>query len=326
MSNFSVKGIDNIFSATAINELQDNIVEFFDWNLLDKGNYFNVTKGETSPNGNDYSLLRLSSYPHYSPGQAWEGFRKNWVWQSGVSPPDGFSDPIVSSNNTYPGISGVYVDDQFHPTSGVGTYAHTVDYFNGRVVFDNPIPTGSKVQAEYSYKYVNVIYADNVPWLREVQYRTLDVPPSFSDNTKGDFKLPAEMRVQLPAIAIEVVPRRNFKGYALGGGQYVYTDVLFHCIAEDAYTRNTLLDLVSFQNEKSINIFNSNTIADSGSFPIDYRGVPVSGALRYPDLVNTYPKTVCRFMNFTVQGMEMINTNFSAGIARCTTELIKPNI
>ena len=32
------------------------------------------------------------------------------------------------------------------------------DYFNGRVVFDTAIPTGSKVQAEYSYKYINVLY------------------------------------------------------------------------------------------------------------------------------------------------------------------------
>jgi hypothetical protein len=232
----------------------------------------------------------------------------------------------VGSNINTPGISGVYVDDVFRPSSGVGTYAHTVDYFNGRVVFDSPIPTGSKVQAEYSYKYVNVIYANNVPWLREIQYSTLDVPASFSNATKGEFKVPAEMRIQLPSIAVEIVPRRSFKGYQLGGGQYIYTDVLFHCIAEDAYTRNSLLDMVSMQNDKKIRLFDSNILASSGAFPIDYRGVPVPSALRYPDLVDQYNAGGARFIDATVQGMEIINSNFTAGIAKLTTEVIKRNI
>ena len=319
----NLKGFNNIFDATLGNELQDNLVEFLDWGLMEKGNYFNVTKGETGPNGYDYSLLQLSSSPHYSAGQAWDGFRKNWVWQSGVSASPA---PIVGSNVNTPGISGVYVDDVFRPSSGVGTYAHTVDYFNGRVVFDSAIPTGSKVQAEYSYKYANVIYANNVPWLREIQYKTLDVPASFSNTTKGEFKVPSEMRIQLPAIAVEIVPRRSFRGYQLGGGQYIYTDVLFHCIAEDAYTRNSLLDIVSLQNEKTIRLFNSTKLGASGAFPIDYRGVPVPSALRYPDLVDTYHGGSARFLDSTVQGMEIINSNFTAGIARLTTEVIKRNI
>ena len=319
----NLKGFSNIFDATVGNELQDNIVEFIDWGLMEKGNYFNVTKGETGPNGYDYSLLQISSSPHYTAGQAWDGFRKNWIWQSGVS---SSPSPIVGSNVNTPGISGVYVDDVFRPTSGVGTYAHSVDYFNGRVVFDNAIPTGSKVQAEHSYKYANVIYANNVPWLREIQYSTLDVPASFSNATKGEFKVPAEMRIQLPAIAVEIVPRRSFKGYQLGGGQYVYTDVLFHCIAEDAYTRNSLLDIVSLQNEKKIRLFDSTRLGASGAFPIDYRGVPVPSALRYPDLVDQYQGGAARFVDATVQGMEIINSNFTAGIARLTTEVIKTNI
>jgi hypothetical protein len=325
MSNNNLKGFNSVFDSTLNNELQDNIIEFLDWNLLGKGNYFNVTKGETSHSNQDYSLLKLSSYPHYNAGQAWDGFRQNWVWQSGVNPPSGMTAPIVGENHMYPGISGVYVDDTFYSSDTTGDYAHTVDYFNGRVVFDSPIPTGSKVQVEHSYKYINVIYGNNVPWLREIQYRTLDVPSNFN-NGKGEFEIPSEMRIQLPAIGIEVVPRRSYKGYQLGGGQYIYTDVLFHCIAEDAYTRNQLLDMVSFQNDKTITLFNNNNIANSGAFPVDYRGVPVSGALRYPDLIDSYQSNHMRFTNFTVQGMEIINSNFSAGIARCTVEVIKSNI
>ena len=92
----------------------------------------------------------------------------------------------------------------------------------------------------------------------------------------------------MPAIAVEVVPQRTFKGYQLGGGQWVYTDVLFHCIAEDEVTRNQLVDIVSLQNDKNIHLFDSNKINGSGDFPLDYRGVPVPSALRYPDLINAH--------------------------------------
>ena len=43
MPQFNLKGFDSVFDATLNNELQDNIVEFFDWTLLRKGNYFNTT-------------------------------------------------------------------------------------------------------------------------------------------------------------------------------------------------------------------------------------------------------------------------------------------
>jgi hypothetical protein len=315
MSYQSLKGFNNIFEQTLNNELQDNIVEFLDWGLLEKGNYFNVTLGETAPNGSDYSLLSLSNNSNYTSGQAWDSFRKNWVWQSGV----GYSpEPLVGTNDAIPGISGVYVDDAFYPSDTTGSYAHKVDYFNGRIIFDSPIPTGSKVQAEYSYKYINVVYSNAIPWLREIQYNSNE--PGNTSN------LPSEMIVQLPAIAVEIVPRRTMRGFQLGGGQFVYTDVLFHCLAEDEITRNKLVDIISLQNDKSIFTFDSNRIADSGAFPLDYNGVPVSGALRYPELVDYYRGERLRFQNSIVQGMELINTNFYAGIVRTTVETIHTSI
>lgn len=321
--HLNIDGINSIFDTTLNNELQDNIVEFLDWGLLQKGNYFNVSLNEISSDNLDYSILRKSGNNNFTDGVAWEGFRKNWVWQSGITYDPA---PIVGNDPAHPGISGIYIDDDFYPTSTTGQYSYKIDYYNGRVVFDNPIPTGSKVQAEYSYKYVNIIYANNLPWLREIQYRTLEPNPSFININKGEFDLPAEMRVQLPAIAVEVVPRRTMRGFQLGGGQWVCTDVLFHCIAEDEITRNKLVDIVSYQNDKTIYMFDSNRIVNSGDMPLDYRGFPVSGALRYPDLIEKYPSKKMRFHNSTVQGMDLINTNFYAGIVRTTTEVIQTNI
>lgn len=311
----NLKGIDNIFSTTLNNEIQDNIIEFLDWALLEKGNYFNVTLNELSPSSGDYSRLLPASGVNYTNGRCWESFRKNWVWQSGISynPP-----PIVVSNPSKPGISGVYVNNAFYPSTTSGIYAHKVDYYNGRVIFNNPIPTGSVVKAEYSYKYVNVIYANSLPWLREIQYRTLDL-----QSNPSSFRLPPESRVQLPAIAVEIVPRRNLRGFQLGGGQWVDTDILFHCLAEDEFTRNKLVDIVSLQSDKKVYMFDSNLLSSGNEFPIDPFGSPVSGALRYPELITKYPRGSMWLKNSSVQGMDLINSNFYAGIVRLTAEIIE---
>jgi len=324
MSNYlNLKGLDSVFDSTLNNELQDNIVEFLDWSLLEKGNYMNVSLGELSPEGVDYSKLRISSNNAFPSGKAWEGFRKNWIWQSGVSYNPG---PVVSNNNAYPGISGVYVNNTFYPSNTSGTYAHRIDYYNGRVVFNNPIPSNSNVRAEYSYKYINVVYANSLPWISEVQSASLDLGSDFNILNKGKYDLPAEARVQLPTIAVEVVPRRSLRGYQLGGGQFVETDILFHCLAEDEYTRNKLVDIISLQNDKTIYMFNSNEIAKSGAFPLDYRGYPVSGALRYPDLIHRYLRGGLRLKNSNVQNMKVVNSNFYAGMVRLTLETIETSL
>jgi hypothetical protein len=320
----SLKGVTNIDDTQLNNELQDNVVEFFDWALLNIGNYYNVTLGDTDYNGNDYSKLRIiSDNPNYVSGQAWEGFRGNWVWQSGISYDPA---PIVGSDSDKPGIFGVFVNGDFHPSDATGQYAHKVDHFNGRVIFESPIPEDSLVQAEYSYKRINVVYADAVPWVREVQYNTGNIPASFKEDGKGDYEIPSEMRMQLPAIAVEIVPRRTYRGYQLGGGQFVYNDVLFHCIAESSIDVNQMVDIVANQNDKTIFMFNSNTMAASGDFPLDWEGIPVSGAKRYPEIIETYADKRLRFTNSRVSEVKMINTNFNAGIVRITTEVINDHI
>jgi hypothetical protein len=322
---YGLKGFNSIHDYSLNNNIQDALVEYFDWALLEKGNYFNVSKGELSPNGQDMSRLRLSSNDSYASGQVWEGFRSNWVWQSGVSGVN-MPKPIVGTNPDFPGISGVYVNGQFQPTSGVGQYAHYVDYFNGRVVFNSPIPTGSVVQAEYSYKYINVVYANNVPWLREVQQNTDQPTSNFYNTSTGAWDIPPEARLQLPAIAFEIVPVRRFKGYQLGGGQWVYTDVIAHCIAEDEQTRNMLVDIISLQNDKSVFTIDSDALHSSNKYPINHLGFPAPSALLYPELITYYNAGDFRIENTTVEKMNMSSPNLFGGIVRFTTVGIKTNI
>ena len=49
----NLKGFTNVFQYTLNNDILDGLVEFFDYGLLQKGNYFNVTLGEQAPNGED---------------------------------------------------------------------------------------------------------------------------------------------------------------------------------------------------------------------------------------------------------------------------------
>jgi hypothetical protein len=321
----SLKGFTNVFQYTLNNDILDGLVEFFDWGLMEKGNYFNVDLGELAPNGEDYSRLRPVDEPRFQEGQAWEGFRSNWVWQTGVTGP---TSPLTKDNNGYPGISGVYVDNVFHQHGTAGSYAYHVDYKNGRVIFENAIPTGSKVQAEYSYKWIDVTYACNLPWIRQLQQNSNQPDVNFIDGKDSDVQIPPEAKVQLPAIAIEIVPSRKFKGYQLGGGQWVYTDVLFHCIAEDELTRNALVDMVSLQNDKTIHLFDTNKIHQDGGYPLDYNGSPVLNAKEYPQIVlsQDYYGGNLRLTNTQVQNMISINSNIYGGIVRMTTEGIKTNI
>ena len=326
MSKFSpLKGFDSIHDFSLNNNIQDALIEYFDWALLDKGNYFNVTKGELSPNGEDMSRLRMSSNDSYVSGQVWEGFRKNWIWQSGVSGV-GMDSPIVGSDPNNPGISGVYIDDQFEPSSGVGTYAHSIDYFNGRVIFDSPIPTGSVVQAEYSYKFVNVVYANNVPWLKEIQPDTVQPNSAFEEVSTGPWDVPPETRLQLPAIAFEISPIRRFKGYQLGGGQWIYTDVIAHCIAEDELTRNMLVDIISLQSDKTVFMIDSDALHSDNKYPINDYGSPNPSALLYPDMIDQYYGGDFRLENTLVERMNMATPGVFGGLVRFTTVGIKPNI
>jgi hypothetical protein len=316
----TLKGFNSVFDSTLNNDIQDNLVEYFDWELLNKGNYFNITLGETV-NGIDYSRLKVSTSDNFTKGKAWDGFKKGWVWQSGV----GYSPvPIVGSDISKPGISGVYVNDTFYPSSTSGTYAHYIDYYNGRVIFDTPIPTGSKVQVEHSYRWISVEYANSLPWIRQLQENSLN-PEGFLENN-ATWDLPPDVRLQLPIIAIEIVPLRMFKGYQLGGGQWVMTDVLFHCIAEDEPTRNKLVDIVSLQNNALIQLFDTNKMSQASGFPLDYRGYPVSGAKIYPDLLSSYGTGSVRLINGMVSTMKAISSNIYGGVVRFTTEGIKLNI
>ena len=73
-------------------------------------------------------------------------------------------------------------------------------------------------------------------------------------------------------------------------------------------------------------MFDSNEVAKNDEFPLNYMGVPNSGALRYPDIISKYASKYIFLKNSTVQGMELVNSNFYAGIVRITAEIVEEKI
>ena len=327
----TLKGIQRYGETTLSSHIEDGLVSFFNWGLLEAGAFVNVSIPSSGVYGGDYHRLRLVEDPNYTNGQVWEGFRSNWIWESGV-----FSDdPPVN-------ISGVHVGGTFYATDSThanysAAYAHHINYGDGRIIFDSAISTTSTVTTEYSYKWVNLIYANNTPWFRELQFDSLRSDNSdFLQAGSGDWSQLGNTRVQMPVVAVETVPRRRFKGYQLGGGQYTYSDVLFHVLTEDEYTRDKICDIISLQNEKTIFLFDTDRLARENRLPLDYRGTfsnhsAVSGALMYPDFVKPsgdggYQLRRLTFTKMSPEESYSLHQNLHIGTVRTSAEVILPGI
>lgn len=310
-----LKGFTNFGDSTITNHIQENVRDFLDYGLLEKGNFIDVEIPSVGIYGGDDHVLRPVDDPRYTYGQVWQGVRSNWVWETGVG-------AISNTDPSNPGVSGVYVDGTWYPNATAGAYAHHINHPFGRVVFDSPISTSSEVTCSYSYKYVNVCRSNGLNWFKEIQKRSERSDDSNFINNSGEWSTLADNRHQLPAIGIELAPRRVMNPYQLGGGQIVFTDLLFHCVAEDVYTRDSLIDAVMLQNQKVFNAYSLDTIDSNGAFPVDYRGVPNSGALDFPSLTCLYPGNHIRLVNAGLNAAYSMTPDIHVATAKITTECI----
>jgi hypothetical protein len=254
-------------------ELDSNLTSFFNWALLNVNGFTNVQSGLNPAYGGAPNRLYLVTDPGLTTGRVWQTYRKNLVWETGTG---ATLEPIS--------ISGVYVNGVLK-TRTDPIYSHYINYRDGLVVFDSGIPTGTRVEMNYSFKNVWIDTNDSIV-NQEMQFESWNVENShWSSASSGEYYPLAVSRVQLPAIGIEVVPSRTFSPYEIGGGQWVKNKVLIHIYAERDADANRLIDLVSYQSDLRFFLYNSNTIAASGKFPLNANGDRVTGALMYPQLV-----------------------------------------
>lgn len=310
----TLRGFSNIADSTLTNDIRNNVISFFDYGLLEKSNFISVNIPQSGYyGGSDYRLRKVND-PRYSGNKVWQAHRQNWVWESGVG-------ANVGTNDAKPGISGIYIGSGFYSTSTTGTYAYHVNYPLGQVIFANSIAATAIVEANFSYRYINVTDVDGLQWFKEVHKHSEHSESQDFIKQSGDYGNLAQNRLQLPAIGVEIAGERNFKPYQLGGGQKAYTTIRFHCVAEDKYTRDNLVDIVSLQNDSEFRMYNLNEISDSGKFPLDYRGVPNSGALRYTDLVAQFEGNGIRLFDMRLESMYSLGSLF-IGTVKCNSEVI----
>lgn len=301
---------------SSITELiESNLTMFFDWGTLNIGSFFNVRIPTSGQYGGNKHQLRLVKDPNYTLGQVWEGYRSNWVWQSGL---DTTTQPIQ--------VSGVYINNAFFPLSTVGTNSHIVDYPNGRIVFNSPIPTGSIVTTEFTYKWINVVNIDKVPWFKQLQYNSARIDSRYiSQVGSGDWFGLGQTRLQMPIIAVEMSEGGHTEPYALGGGKWVYRRGVFHILSEDEQTAKRLADLIQQQDDKTIFMADLDAIGVAKLFPLNPNGSIASGALTYPQMIEAFKGNKLRMIDTEIQKMTRITPTLFHIPVSVNTEAILPN-
>jgi len=314
-----LKGIASVKYNTAYNEVEDNLISFFDWGLLNKDNFFNVQRNQTVSSlinqygpepfdfytkkdvklSTDASLMSPLNNQAIPKGLIWYGLHDNWVWESGVSVASEVSEPIK--------VSGIYVNNVFYPSGVTGQYEHFIDYNNGQVVFKNPIALTSKVQVEHSFKWISVRGSDVLESIRNI----------------GDEV--SEFDYRMPLICIDS-PERKQSGLQLGGGQILHFDVFFYCFASTDDMCERLMDIISFQNDRTIYFYNKNFMILDDGFPFLNNGKLRQNAKNYRELIVSYPGYKAQSYNTSSIKSNFKRAFFKSGVVRMMLDLRKYNI
>lgn len=299
-----------------LDELENNLKSFLDWSLLNIGGFINVVRPHTSTiDSGRMDVMRPSTDPSYTAGTVWETIRKDWVWETGVNL--GGHIPIA--------ISGIYINGQFFQP-GDATYGHHYDYPNGRVIFNSPLSTSSGVTINYSYRLIQVYKSNEADWFFESQYNSArpanDQWDMYSPSS-GDYSIPPQKRAQFPAIIIETIPRGFNDPWELGNlSLLVHQDVMFNIVAETRSQRNRLVDILRFEDNHTIALYDTDEVVSSGLYPLDYRGMLVNLTGMYPYLVDNHRLTTCYFSKVTFAEVESLSPQLHEGKVRATIELI----
>lgn len=267
-------GVSNINKPDITENIRDNVVSFIDWGFLNTSGFYNVNIPSSGGYGGNAHILKNIVDPRYVAGTVWEGFRANWVWESGI-----FPSPIINS--------GVFVGSTFYPTNS----GHYIDYENGKVVFSTAKPISSVVQTEYSFKIVKVVDARRVNFFRQLEQGSFRTDTTNYLVSSGIKSVLGDTRLQLPMVAIEMPISTSKKPYELGDNiSWHSTDILLHIVGEDDSIVTRIADTLDRQKEHTIYMYDSYQVGMSGKYPLDYRGARV-GTLNYSNLVDDYRYT-----------------------------------
>lgn len=271
-------GVSHISYPGYMENLSENFSMYLDWAFLQAGGYESVRIGQTRY-GQDPTILRRVNSNTY------ESYRRGWVWEG----------PGIQ-------ISGVYIDNVFYTPAQTG---YSINYRDGQILFSGSIPSNAVVKCEYSYKLYSTYQFYKDKWFDDIL--TGDWSTTYGDFNQvgsGAFSVLAQNRVNVPFVGVEVVPRRDFKGLQLGGGQIVYQDIQFWIASTEPWHVQTASDALSFQSSKTFHLFNTKFIQDYRAWPYNYNGTINPSGGNYKQLVDRYFWKKCRSVK---TGMDQIS-------------------
>jgi hypothetical protein len=311
----TLNGFTNITDLDLQNAIQQSIISFFDWGFLNMGGFTNIKINQNDIRGSSRSTLQLVKDPNFTDGKVWETFRQNLVYESGLT---SATQPIS--------ISGVFINNCFvlpsHPQSGF-----YVNYPDGLVVFNNPIPTNSVVNMEYSFKTINIINTQVVPLIKEAQSYSFNLTNNDYSASSGDWNQLSRKKIQFPLVNVEFSPKVTSRPYEMGDfAQFVHSDILMHVITEDQSSAMKFASMIFAQKEKSIYMYNMQMASASGAMPLDGNGARTPSGLLYPKLValsnqGGYRTKILRFADASCIGPNNAGTIYHS-VVRFTTEVI----
>lgn len=309
--NITFKGINNISEDLLLNILEANFKMYFDWAFLHIGAWFDVSIGESTMYGfNQHAKLLPVSDPSYIDGRVWQGIRRDWVWETNVN---------------YNGSSPLLISDiMVNNTSISKNNNFIVNYPLGRVIFNSPISQSSIVNLAYSYRFVQTHRSSESPWFNILQFSSFNTSnKDIQQIDTGEWAIGSNHRIQLPCIIIEPLSRSRSRPYEIGNGLlWLEQDIGFYILAENKNDRNKLLDILRLQQDVTLQLFDTNSVAQNEAFPLDYNGDIKNNALMYPDLVNSYPWRKCLIKNISLFEIDSPHPNLHQGMARATLEII----
>lgn len=266
--------------------LKLNIKNFVDMIFLREGLWTNVPSGELYADGSDMSLLlpdgEAPDLLGLSQRQVFQSAFREWVHESGV--------PLDGTNLTEQPMSasGVYIQGAFRYTDDA-EFPHTIDYFNGRIIFESPLPNDiGPVHAPFAFRHVRVGFENRFnqqfddPYL-ENQYGT-------NPETSMQLVYPSGNFQPFPAVFIEI-DERDKQPYELGNRSAVMAEVCrFHIWTLDDLQRDDIMDVLDSQWHKRIPIidFNKAPLPISGFFnTLNNEWVAYQLMLNNPELTTT---------------------------------------
>ena len=309
--NSCFKGVDNISQDLLLNIIEANFKMYLDWSFLKIGGWIDAEKPQETIYGNNahYKLIPVSDMS-YVDGQVWQGIRKEWVWETDISYDS--TAPITITNVLVNGIS-VPKTNNF-----------TINYPSGRLIFNNPVSLSATVELNYSYRFVQIHRSSDSPWFNIIQYSSFNTAnQDIQQIDNGEWAIGSHHRVQLPCIIIESIPRSRSRPYELGNSLlWLEQDMVFYVLAENKNDRNKLLDIIRLQQDSTLQLFDTNLVAQADNFPLDYNGDIKNLPLMYPNLISQYNWRKCFIKNVNLIELDSKHTNFHQGAARATLEII----